>query len=83
MGGKPELGREHFEKAIAISGGRHLLTKVMYAENYARLVFDRELHDRLVDEVLTANPRAKGLTLINIVAQGRARLLMESADEYF
>jgi len=83
MGGKPEVGQEHFEKAIALSGGRHLLTKVMYAENYARLVFDRELHDRLVNEVLTANPRVKGLTLINIVAQGRARSLMESADEYF
>jgi hypothetical protein len=83
MGGKPELGRTHFEKAVELSEGKHLLTKVMYAESYARLVFDRELHDRLVDEVLGANPRVKGLTLINIVAQGRARSLMETADEYF
>lgn len=83
MGGKPEVGREHFEKAIELSGGRHLLTKVMYAENYARLVFDRELHDRLLGEVLGADPKVRGLTLINTVAQGRARLLMDSADDYF
>lgn len=83
MGGKPEVGREHFEKAIELSGGRHLLTKVMFAENYARLVFDRELHDRLLGEVLGADPKVRGLTLINTVAQGRARLLMESADDYF
>ena len=83
MGGRPEVGRAHFDKAVALSGGRHLMTKVMYADSYARLVFERELHDRLLGEVLAANPKSKGLTLINIVAQDRARQLMESADEYF
>ena len=83
MGGQPEAGRDHFERAIELSANRHLLTKVMYAENYARLVFDRELHDRLLNEVLAADPKAPGLTLINVVAQARARTLLESADDYF
>ncbi len=83
MGGKPEVGQAHFEKATELSNGRHLLTKVMYAESYARLVFDRELHDRLLGEVLAADAKSPGLTLINVVAQGRARSLMESADDYF
>lgn len=83
MGGRPDVGRMHFEKAIELSGGRHLLTRVMYAENYARLVFDRDLHDRLLSDVLAADPKAKGLTLINIVAQARAHKLMETADDYF
>ncbi len=83
MGGKPELGRQHFEQAVALSGGRHLLTKVYFAENYARLVFDRELHDRLLHEVLQADPNVPGLTLINSVAQVRARELLASADDYF
>ncbi|MDA1076360.1 MAG: TRAP transporter TatT component family protein [Proteobacteria bacterium] len=83
LGGRPEIGRVHFEKAVQISGGRHLLTKVMYADQYGRLVFDRELHDRLLREVLASDPRQPGLTLINTVAQQRAVDLLETADDYF
>jgi hypothetical protein len=83
MGGRPEAGRRHFERAIELSEGAHLLTKVLYAEHYGRLVFDRELHDRLLKEVVAADPRLPGLTLINVVAQRQATELLESADEYF
>ncbi len=83
LGGKPEVGRKHFERAVELSGGRHMLTKVMFAEQYARLVFDRELHDRLLQEVLATDPAEPGLTLINVVAQERAATLLESADAYF
>ncbi len=83
MGGRPEVGRSHFEKAIALSEGAFLMTKVMFAEQYARLMFDRELHDRLLREVLAADPAVPGLTLINTVAQRRAKELLDSADEYF
>jgi len=83
LGGKPEVGRNHFERAVELSGGRQLLTKVMFAEQYARLVFDRELHDRLLQEVLATDPAQPGLTLINVVAQEQAAALLESADAYF
>lgn len=83
LGGRPEVGRSHFEKAIAISNGEYLMAKVLYADQYARLVFDRELHDRLLEEVLAADPNVPGLTLINTVAQRRAAELLESADDYF
>tara|TARA_B100000029_G_scaffold483668_1_gene535076 strand:- start:1191 stop:2051 length:861 start_codon:yes stop_codon:yes gene_type:complete len=83
MGGRPEVGRQHFEKALALSEGKHLLTKVMFAEQYARLIFDRELHDSLLGEVLASNPEAKGLTLMNIIARKQAQELLESADAYF
>ena len=83
MGGKPELGREYFEKAIELSGGNNLLSKVMFADQYARLVFDRELHDQLLNEVLAAPLEAPGLTLMNTVAKSQARELLSSADEYF
>ena len=83
MGGRPEVGRGHFEQAVALSEGRHLLTKVMFAESYARLVFDRDLHDQLLAEVLDAPVREPGLTLMNTVAKSRARTLLEGADEYF
>jgi hypothetical protein len=83
MGGRPEVGRQHFEAALALSEGKHLLTKVLYARHYGRLVFDRELHDRLLEDVVAADPRLPGVTLINVVAQKQATELLESADEYF
>ena len=83
MGGRPEVGRGHFERAIEISDGRYLMAKVLFAEKYARLVFDRQLHDTLLTEVLIADPYGEALTLINLVAQDQAAALLKSADEYF
>lgn len=83
MGGRPEVGRRHFERALELSDGRYLMTQVLFAEQYARLVFDRPLHDALLKEALAAEARQPGLTLINVVAQERAAELLESADEYF
>ena len=83
LGGKPEIGRAHFERAIELSNAQNLLAKVFFAESYARLVFDRELHDRLLNEVLASETRVAGLTLMNTVAQQQARELLGSADEYF
>ena len=83
MGGKPEVGRQYFEQAIEASDGSNLAAKVSYAEQYARLVFDRELHDRLLNEVVAADAVAPGLTLMNTVAKEQAQQLLDSADEYF
>ena len=38
---------------------------------------------RLLHEVLAADVQAPGLTLMNTVAQERAQLLLDSADDYF
>ncbi len=83
LGGQPERGREFFEKAIELSDGRDLSAKVELAQTYARLVYDRELHDRLLVQVVEADPRASGLTLFNKIAQEQARELLASADDYF
>lgn len=83
MGGKPEAGRRHFERAIELAEGRYLMTKVVYAEQYAKLVFDKELHDRLLQEVLDADPVAEGMTLTNVLAQSRAKALLAESDDYF
>jgi len=82
LGGDPDAGRRHFERAIAIDG-RNLMARVLFAEFHARLLFDRELHDRLLAEVLEADPVAPGLTLVNTLAQQRARALLDSAEAYF
>jgi hypothetical protein len=83
LGGKPELGRQHFERAVEISGGRNLMAKVLFASRYARLVFDRPLHDRLLGEVVEADPHAHGFTLSNVLAQEEAAQLLASSDDYF
>ena len=83
MGGKPELAKTNFEKAIEISNGSNLMAKLLYAEKYARLVFDRELHDRLLNEVINAKVEDDESTLINSIAQHRAGLLLAQSDDYF
>ena len=83
LGGQPDKAQSHFLRAIELSAGRNLLAKSLYAERYARLVFDQELHDALLREVLAANPEAHGLTLQNRYAQQQAQALLESSAEYF
>ncbi|MCF6287661.1 MAG: TRAP transporter TatT component family protein [Proteobacteria bacterium] len=83
LGGNPEKGKGFFEQAIAISAGKNLIAKVLYAEKYARLIFDQELHDRLLNEVLVANSDAHGLTLQNEYAKIQAQLLLDDSPEYF
>ena len=83
LGGKPEQGREDFERAIELADGRDLMTKVLLAKEYARMVFDRELHDRLLTEVIEADPNVPNLVLLNSMAQAEAKLLLAESDEYF
>jgi hypothetical protein len=83
LGGKPEEGRVHFERAIELSAGRDLMAKVEYARRYARITYNRPLHDRLLQEVLDADAVAPGLTLSNVLAKRQASELLKSADSYF
>ncbi|MBL3528585.1 MAG: hypothetical protein JMN27_14025 [gamma proteobacterium endosymbiont of Lamellibrachia anaximandri] len=81
LGGKPEIGRKHFELAIRYSEGKDLMAKVEFARRYARLLFDQELHDHLLHEVIAANPSVPGLTLSNVIAQRQAKEMLN--DDYF
>ncbi|MCD6059873.1 MAG: hypothetical protein K0S16_184 [Moraxellaceae bacterium] len=83
LGGRPEVGKQHFEKAVALSQGKNLMAKVYYAKSYARGIYDRELHDKLLNEVKAADPHAPGWTLSNTLARQEADALLKSADEYF
>jgi TRAP transporter T-component len=83
LGGKPDVGRKHFERALEISKDKNLMVKVMYAQYYARLMFDQKLHDRLLSEVLEAKTEVSGYTLINTLAQKRAEELLKSGKNYF
>jgi len=86
MGGRPEEARKYFERAVELGKGKFLPTYVMYANSYAKLVYDGDLFFRLLDTVLTSpvDPEPD-LILINTLAQRQAREMMDKAreDEYF
>ncbi|MEM7764080.1 MAG: TRAP transporter TatT component family protein [Pseudomonadota bacterium] len=83
LGGEPEVGREYFEKAIALSEGKDLSVKVEFARGYARLLYEQELHDRLLNDVLAAPTEARGYTLTNTLAKQDAAALLASGADYF
>lgn len=83
LGGKPDVAQSYFERALDVADGRNLIIQVYYASQYARLLFDRELHDRLLQDALSRDPYVDGLTLQNVYAQKRAKELLASADDYF
>ena len=83
LGGKPDEGKKWFDKALELSGGKNQMVRVLYAQFYARLVFDQALHDKLLNEVLAADPVAPRLTLINALAKKKAKALLVSGKDYF
>ncbi|MFK8051742.1 MAG: TRAP transporter TatT component family protein [Woeseiaceae bacterium] len=83
LGGQPEVGKDYFEKAIALTEGKDLAIKVEYARGYARLLYEQELHDRLLNEVLNGDTEAPGLTLTNTLAKRDAETLLSSGADYF
>ena len=71
-----------FEKALAISHHSFLLIQTTYAETYARLTMDKELHDRLLKEVIDFPlSKAPDQALSNQIAKRRAKRLL--ADGFF
>ncbi|MDH3304991.1 MAG: TRAP transporter TatT component family protein [Gammaproteobacteria bacterium] len=82
-GGEPERARGYFEKAIALTGGKDLGAKVEFARSYAKKLYEREMHDQLLNEVMAADPYQDGYTLGNVLAQEEAAALLAEADDYF
>ena len=84
LGGNPEKSREHFDKASAVSGGKYLMPKVMYAQFYAVQAQDKELYRKLLNEVIAADPNAlPDQILANKLAIGRAKILLAKEKNFF
>jgi len=86
MGGQPEEAKRYFERALELGQGKFLPSYVMYAKQYAKLVYDKELFYDLLNKAL-ASPvdTAPDLVLVNTLAQRQAREMIDEAerDEYF
>jgi len=84
IGGSPEKAKEHFEKAIEIAGDDYLIARVYFARFYGRQVFDQELHDRVLKEVLAAEiDEESDMALLNTVAKARAKRLLDESEDFF
>ena len=76
--------KEHFERAIAISGGHAASPFVTYAETVAVKNQDRALFDQMLERALAVDVNAeKAMRLKNLLAQERARWLKSRATELF
>lgn len=83
-GGGPERLRAHRDRALALSMNKKLGPRVSYAEGYLVQAQDRAAFESTLREVLEANlDDAPRLRLANVLAQRRARLLLEHADDLF
>lgn len=84
LGGRPEVSREHFERALVLGNRRFIPTLVAYAEYYARQSFDRELYVRLLNEALAFDlALAPDITLPNVLAKRRAKKLLAQVEDVF
>jgi hypothetical protein len=82
FGGDPEKSQMHFDRALQLSGRKSLLIQATYAETLARQLFDRELHDSLLNEVLDFPlDSAPEYALSNQIAKRKAQRLLD--EDYF
>jgi len=84
LGGDPEISKQHFERALRISGGKFLLTYVYYARSYAVQTQNEALFEELLNKVrdtpLDVLPEFK---LANAIAKEKARMLLEKKSDLF
>jgi len=83
-GGNLDTARYHFQKAMELGQDKFLMTKVYYAELYARKIFDRDLFVATLQEVLqTPTDIEPDLTLTNSVARRKAEEMLRNVEDYF
>ncbi|BDG04036.1 TRAP transporter TatT component family protein [Anaeromyxobacter oryzae] len=83
-GGGPERAKAHLDRALALSMNKKLGPLVAWAEGVLVQRQDRTEFTRVLEEVLRADPGAEPKNrLANILAQRRARALLDHADDLF
>lgn len=83
-GGGPERAKAHLERAMALSMNKKLGPRVAWAEGVLVQRQDRAEFTRVLEEVLRADPELEPrYRLANILAQRRARALLDHVDDLF
>jgi len=83
-GGDLNKAQNHFLRAIDLGAGKFLMSRIYYAEYYARKALDKKLFVATLQEVLnTPADIEPDLTLLNTVAHMRAQKMLNEVDQYF
>lgn len=84
LGGQPEVGRKHFERAVELTDGKFLLAKVYFARRYAVITQNRDLFQNTLVEVLRTDPAIwPDQRLANEIAHRRAHRYLNQEKEWF
>ncbi len=84
MGGSPKRAREHFERAVKLSGGDHAGPYVTFASTVSVATRNRAEFQDLLEKAIKIDPnKEKSVRLLNLITQKRARHLLKSIDELF
>lgn len=84
FGGDTTAAREHFEKAIKISGGRLLMIYYYYAKSYAVMTQNKELFETLLHKIIDAPENIlPEQNLANAIAKAKAEELLKHENDYF
>jgi len=65
--------KKHFDKAIALSGGKVLMAKFQYAAKYYCMKADKQNYEKLLNEVVNAGDVFPEQRLSNTIAKRRAK----------
>ena len=87
VGAKPEEKqrrmREYFDRALALSGGKHASLFVSYAENASIPAQNRAEFQAMLDRALRVDAGVPENRLVNLIAQRRARWLLGRINDLF
>ncbi len=83
MASDMEESKAYFEKAMASTERRALQAQLNMARHYAVKQGERELFDKLLDEVMDAQDPLPEARLANRIARERAELYIANADQLF
>lgn len=84
LGGNPDKGLEHLQKALEITEGKFLLAKVYIAKDYAVITQKQDMFRKTLVEVLQTPPSIwPEQRLANEIAHRRARRYLSQEKEWF
>lgn len=84
MGGSKDRARQHFERAVELADGQNAGTFVTMAESVSVAEQNRAEFEQLLERALAVDPDEEPSSrLANLIAQKRARHLLEQADDLF
>jgi predicted anti-sigma-YlaC factor YlaD len=84
MGGSVERARQHYERALQLTGGKKISPYVTWAEVVSVQAQDLKQFNALLDQALAFDvDEAPHFRLVNVIAQNRARWLKSRASDLF